>query len=75
VEKQDYTAARKLFFEMLPTLELMKGGSKYTQFVKAGCKLMGHDVGAPRRPLAAATAGECRQLREALKECAEGSRV
>jgi 4-hydroxy-tetrahydrodipicolinate synthase len=75
VEKQDYAAARKLFFEMLPTLELMEGGGKYTQFVKAGCKLMGHDVGAPRRPLAVATTGECRQLREALKQCAEGGRA
>jgi 4-hydroxy-tetrahydrodipicolinate synthase len=75
VEKKDYTAARKLFFEMLPTLELMEGGGKYTQFVKAGCKLMGHDVGAPRGPLAAATAGECRQLRQALKQCDEGCRL
>ena len=75
VEKKDYVAARKLFFELLPTLELMEGGGKYTQFVKAGCKLMGHDVGAPRRPLAAATTGECRQLREALRQCAEGHRA
>jgi len=75
VEKKDYAAARKLFFEMLPTLELMEGGGKYTQFVKAGCKLMGHDVGAPRRPLAVASAGECRRLREALRQCAEGRRM
>src|SRR5512137_2135207 len=74
VQKQDYAAARKLFFRMLPTLELMEGGGKYTQFVKAGCRLMGHDVGAPRRPLAAATAAECRQLREAFRQCAEGKR-
>jgi 4-hydroxy-tetrahydrodipicolinate synthase len=74
-EKQDYVAARKLFFEILPTLELMEGGGKYTQFVKAGCKLMGHDVGAPRRPLAAAATGERRRLREALKQCAEGRRA
>ncbi len=75
VETKDYVAARKLFFEMLPTLELMEGGGKYTQFVKAGCKLMGHDVGAPRRPLAAATAAECRQLRAALRQCGEGRRA
>ena len=74
VEKQDYAAARKLFFEMLPTLELMEGGGKYTQFVKAACQLLGHDVGAPRRPLAAATTAECRQLRTALRHCAEGRR-
>lgn len=75
VEKKDYVAARKLFFEMLPTLELMEGGGKYTQFVKAGCGLMGHKAGAPCRPLAAATADECRLLREAFRQCAEGKRA
>lgn len=75
VEKADHAAARKLFFEMLPTLELMEGGGKYTQFVKAGCQLMGHDAGAPRRPLAAATAGEFRALRAALRQCSEGRRA
>jgi dihydrodipicolinate synthase/N-acetylneuraminate lyase len=51
VLKNDYVAARKLFFRMLPTLELMEGGGKYTQFVKAACGLAGHPVGSPRRPL------------------------
>lgn len=69
--KQDYSAARKLFFRMLPTLELMEGGGKYTQFVKAGCRLMSHDVGPPRRPLLQATPAECAQLRLALKQCGE----
>jgi len=45
----------------------MEGGGKYTQFVKAGCRLMGHDVGGPRRPLRAATRRECRQLQSALR--------
>jgi 4-hydroxy-tetrahydrodipicolinate synthase len=72
VETMDYAEARRHFFEMLPTLELMEGQGKYTQFVKAGCKLMGRDAGAPRRPLAAATAAENRRLRQALKACAEG---
>jgi 4-hydroxy-tetrahydrodipicolinate synthase len=75
VEKKDYPAARKLFFEMLPILELMEGGGKYTQFVKSGCRLAGHDVGAPRRPLAPASAGECRLLRQALRHCGEGRRL
>jgi 4-hydroxy-tetrahydrodipicolinate synthase len=75
VVKKDYVAARKLFFEMLPILELMEGGGKYTQFVKAGCKLMGHNAGAPRRPLAAVSAGECRLLRQALRHCGEGRRL
>ena len=51
VVQQDYAAARKLFFDLLPTLELMEGGGKYTQWVKAACGLMGHDCGPPRLPL------------------------
>ncbi len=73
VVKRDYEAARKLFFTMLPTLELMEGGGKYTQWVKAACGLMGHNCGAPRRPLGPATKLELAQLRTALHECAEGS--
>jgi 4-hydroxy-tetrahydrodipicolinate synthase len=72
--RKDYPAARKLFFEMLPTLELMEGGGKYTLWVKAACGLMGHDCGAPRRPLGPATKAECALLREALKKTGEGRR-
>jgi 4-hydroxy-tetrahydrodipicolinate synthase len=71
VVKKDFRAARKLFFEMLPTLELMEGGGKYTQFAKAGCGLMGHPAGAPRQPLAAPTTEEISALRLALKLSAE----
>lgn len=71
VEKQDYPAARKLFFDLLPTLELMEGGGKYTQWVKAACGLMGHPVGAPRAPLCAASAAEQKQLRAALSQVPE----
>jgi len=72
VVKKDYVSARKLFFEMLPTLELMEGGGKYTQWVKAACAILGRDVGIPRQPLGAATKAECGQLRQALRLCAEG---
>lgn len=72
VRQENHGVARRLFFQMLPALELMEGGGKYTQFVKAGCRLMGHDVGAPRGPLRAATAAECRRLRAALAESGEG---
>jgi dihydrodipicolinate synthase/N-acetylneuraminate lyase len=58
---------------MLPTLELMEGGGKYTQWVKAACGLMGRPVGAPRAPLRAATAAERRQLKAALAELPEGA--
>jgi len=72
VEKKDYPAARKLFFAMLPTLELMEGGGKYTQWVKAACGLLGNDCGPPRRPLGPASKSECTQLRAALRQVAEG---
>lgn len=72
VERKDYAAARQLFYEMLPVLELMEGCGKYTQFVKAACGLVGHPVGPPKRPLRAVTARERAQLREALHHLKEG---
>jgi 4-hydroxy-tetrahydrodipicolinate synthase len=71
---KDYVRARKLFFEMLPTLELMEGGGRYTQWVKAACGIMGYDCGPPRQPLGVATKAELAQLRQALRQCAEGKR-
>lgn len=75
VETCDYRAARRLFFDMLPTLELMEGGGKYTQWVKAACGLMGQACGAPRQPLGPASKEECEQLRAALRQCEEGANV
>ena len=72
VTNKDFVSARKLFFEMLPTLELMEGGGKYTQWVKAACGLLGRDCGAPRQPLGAASKEERATLRQALRQCAEG---
>lgn len=72
VVKRDLSAAKELFFEMLPVLEMMEGGGKYTQWVKAGCGVMGHPCGPPRAPLAAATKEELQRLRKALKSCSEG---
>ncbi len=71
VVKKDYATARKLFFRILPMLELMEGRGKYTQFVKAACRLAGHPVGPPRRPLLVPTAGERRLLKEALIKAGE----
>ncbi len=73
-EKRDFAAARRLYFQMLPLLNLMEGGGKYTQWVKAACGLMGRPAGAPRAPLRAATPPELRQLRAALTEIPEGRR-
>ena len=67
VVQKNYPAAQKLFFKMLPLLELMEGGGKYTQFVKAACGLAGHPAGPPRRPLLIPTVPERARLRNALK--------
>jgi 4-hydroxy-tetrahydrodipicolinate synthase len=62
----DLVAARECFYEMLPLLELMEGGGKYTQYVKAACRLMGHDVGPPRAPLREPNDHEVETLRAVL---------
>ena len=66
VVQRDLFAARDHYYRLLPTLSLMEGGGKYTQFVKAACGLVGHPVGPPRQPLLPATAEEIATLREAL---------
>lgn len=65
-EQGDLAAARQLFFTLLPTLELMEGGGKYTQFVKAACALLGRPVGPPRQPLRPPSQAEMARLRLAL---------
>jgi 4-hydroxy-tetrahydrodipicolinate synthase len=47
----DIPAARKFYYEIMSALQLIEGGGQYTQYVKAGCEIMGHPVGAPRGPL------------------------
>lgn len=68
VTERDFAQARDLYFQMLPTLGLMEGEGKYTQYVKAACGLMGHPVGPPRRPLRPATKTECARLKKALAQ-------
>jgi 4-hydroxy-tetrahydrodipicolinate synthase len=66
-ERRDLDAARAIYYELLPLLQLMEGRGKYTQFVKAACRLMGHDVGAPRSPLQEPTAAEMEVLQSVLE--------
>ena len=73
VVRKDFAAARRLFYRMLPLLELMEGSGKYTQLVKAACGLAGHPVGPPRRPLRPATARDKAHLRMAWRLVGEGS--
>jgi len=72
VEQEDYAAARRLHYRLLPVLAILEGG-KYTQMVKAGCGLMGHPVGPPRRPLLPATPDEIAGLEAAMRQVEEAS--
>lgn len=66
VVEQDFAAARRLHYRLLPGLAMIEGGGKYTQYVKAGCGLTGHEVGPPRQPLLPATPEELARLRDVL---------
>ncbi len=72
VEQNNVHAARALFFQMQPLLELMEAGGHYTQWVKAACALMGRPVGPPRRPLLRASDSAVKALRDALARLTEG---
>jgi len=65
-DESDGHAAQKLYHRLLPILSLMEGEGKYTQFVKAGCELVGRPVGPPRRPLLPPTPEEIGRLRQKL---------
>jgi 4-hydroxy-tetrahydrodipicolinate synthase len=65
-EEGDGHRAEKLYHRLLPILSMMEDEGRYTQFVKAGCALMGHPVGPPRRPLLPPTAEDIRRLGEKL---------
>ena len=72
VEQNNVHAARALFFQMQPLLELMEAGGHYTQWVKAACALMGRPVGPPRHPLLPASDSAVRALHDALARLPEG---
>jgi 4-hydroxy-tetrahydrodipicolinate synthase len=69
VKRKDAKGARECYARMKATLELLEGGGKYTQWVKAGCGIMGHPVGPPRQPLLPASAAEIARLKQALASC------
>ena len=61
VEERDFAAARETYFRMLPTLCMMEGEGKYTQYVKAACELRGQPVGPPAPSPAARHPGRMRE--------------
>lgn len=67
VVEKDYDAARRLYFKILPILQAIEGGGKYTQYVKSGCWLKSHPVGPPRQPLLAVNAVELEHLTKMLQ--------
>jgi 4-hydroxy-tetrahydrodipicolinate synthase len=66
VTQGDLAGARDLYYRLLPVLAMIEGGGKYTQFVKAGCGLVGRPAGPPRQPLMPPDADEMARLEEAL---------
>jgi len=69
VVQQDIPAARRLYYDILPSLRLIEGGGKYTQLVKAGCGVMAHPVGPPRKPLLPVKGQELENLKQILDTC------
>lgn len=65
-EQQDLAGAEQWYERMRPVLSMMEDEGKYTQLVKAGCGLMGHPVGPPRRPLLPPTVEDLRRLGQKL---------
>jgi 4-hydroxy-tetrahydrodipicolinate synthase len=65
-EQQDRAGAEQLYDRLRPVLSMMEDEGKYTQFVKAGCALVGHPVGPPRRPLLPPRPEDLRRLGQKL---------
>lgn len=65
--KGDIPAARKFFYEIFYALQAIETSGKYTQYVKAGCEIMGNPVGPPRMPLGTIPKKEYAKLEEILK--------
>lgn len=62
----DIPAARKFYYEIMSALQLIEGGGQYTQYVKAGCEIMGSPVGPPRMPLMPVSKESYENLKEIL---------
>jgi 4-hydroxy-tetrahydrodipicolinate synthase len=66
VVKGDIPAARKFFYEIFYALQAIETSGIYTQYVKAGCEIMGNPVGPPRMPLMPVSKEDYAKLKEIL---------
>jgi len=66
VVKGDFPAARKFFYEIFYALQAIETSGIYTQYVKAGCEIMGNPVGPPRMPLMPVSKEDYAKLKEIL---------
>jgi 4-hydroxy-tetrahydrodipicolinate synthase len=66
VEQGDFPAARKFFYEIYYALQLIEQCGQYTQYVKAGCEVMGNPVGPPRMPLMQVSKEDYAKIKEIL---------
>lgn len=66
VIQKDYDAARDHYYKILPALRTIEDSGKYTQYVKAGCEIMGNPVGPPRGPLHPVSSDAYENLKEIL---------
>ncbi|MBW8014873.1 MAG: 4-hydroxy-tetrahydrodipicolinate synthase [Planctomycetes bacterium] len=66
VVKGDIPAAREFFYEIFYALQAIETCGKYTQYVKAGCEIMGNPVGPPRMPLMPVSNEDYAKLKEIL---------
>lgn len=62
----DIPAARQFYYEIMSALRLIENSGQYTQYVKAGCEIMGNPVGPPRGPLGPVSKEAYENLKEVL---------
>jgi 4-hydroxy-tetrahydrodipicolinate synthase len=68
VERQDLSAARRLYDMLLPLFELFEGSGQYVQLNKAALAMLGRSIGAPRPPLLPVSQERWAQLRAILDD-------
>jgi 4-hydroxy-tetrahydrodipicolinate synthase len=71
VERKDTKRATRLYYKMLPIMDMFEGTGKYVQLAKAGLQILGRDIGEPRKPLLPAEPELVSELEKLLFALAE----